>query len=387
MEVYLDHAATTPIHPEVLVAMQPYFTEQFGNASSLHKWGREARKAVDLAREQIADKLNIMCREVIFTSGGTEANNWAIKGVAFTREASGLKGHIITQKTEHDCVLNACKWLESRGFAVTYLDVDEFGMVNPEDLKSAIRPETFLVTIMHANNEIGTVQPLKEIGQVIKTANPAILFHTDACQSFTKEPLNLKDLNLDLITINSHKIYGPKGVGALVVKQGTKLVPLLHGGGHEFGHRSGTINVHGIMGFGKAVSLASPEKNRHMQTLRDHLIKRVLAEIPGALLNGHPTQRLVNNTNFSFPGVEGEALLLRLDAHGIAASTGSACSSNTLEASHTMMAIGRKPELAHASIRMSLGWENTLEQMDYVVEVLKDEVKQLRSMSATWRRE
>ncbi len=382
MEVYLDHAATTPVDPEVLDAMQPFFSQKFGNTSSLHKWGRDARQAVDRAREIIAGAVRADPKEVVFTSGGTEANNFAVKGVAFANRERGK--HIITQKTEHDCVLNACRWLKKFGFEVTFLDVDEHGLVNPADVEKAVRPDTILVTIMHANNEIGTVQPIKEIGRAIKTKNPKTLFHTDACQSFTKEPLNLHDFNLDLITINAHKIYGPKGVGALVIKKGTKIDPLLHGGGHESGRRSGTTNTPGIVGFGKAVELATPEKTEKMRKARDRLVKRVLDEIPETALNGHPVRRLANNANISFKGAEGEALLLRLDVRGIAASTGSACSSKTLEPSHTLMAIGRRPELAHASIRMTTGHETTPEQIDYVVDVLKEEVEDLRKMSATW---
>lgn len=380
MEVYLDYAATSPIDGEVLKAMNPFFTENFGNAASLHQLGATANAAVTHAREIIAKAVGVTTKEVIFTSGGTESNNHAIKGVAFANQDKGK--HIIIQKTEHDCVLNASKWLKKFGFETKVLDVDENGIIKLDQLKKELRPTTILVSIMHANNEIGTIQPIKEIGEIVQ--KNGTLFHTDACQSFTKEPLNLHEMNLDLITINSHKIFGPKGVGALIIKRGTKIDSLLHGGGHEFGKRSGTTNVHGIVGFGKAVEITSPEKIRSMKENRDYLIQKISAEIQEAELNGHPTKRLVNNVNMSFRGVEGEALLMRMSAKGISLSTGSACSSNTLQPSHTLLAIGRKPELAHASVRMTLGYKTTRAELDYVVTVLKNEVKILREMSATW---
>ena len=380
-KIYLDNAATTPIDPKVLEAMLPFLKEKYGNASSLHEWGREAREAVEKAREIIAKKLNVKPHEVIFTSGGTESNNFAIKGIAFATKDKGK--HIITQKTEHPCVLNACRFLEKLGFEVTYLDVDEYGMVKVGDVENAIRKDTILVSIMHANNEIGTIQPLKEIGEICRERG--IYFHTDACQSFTKEPLDVEEFNLDLVTINAHKIYGPKGVGALIVKEGVKIEPLVHGGGHEFGLRSGTENVPGIVGFGKAVEIAKKEDTEHMRRLRDLLIKRVLSEIPDVRLNGHPTKRLCNNVNFTFYGIEGEALVLRLDARGIACSTGSACSSHKLEPSHVLLAIGLKPEEAHGSLRMTLGKQNAKEEIEYAIEALKEEVEDLREISG-WRK-
>lgn len=377
MKVYLDNAATTPIDKEVLEAMLPYLTEKFGNASSLHAWGREAREAVEKAREIIAKKLNVASNEVIFTSGGTESNNFALKGIAFANKDKGK--HIITQKTEHPCVLETCKWLESIGFEVTYLDVDKYGMVSPEDVEKAIKKETILVSIMHANNEIGTIQPIEEIAKICK--DYGVYFHTDACQSFTKEPLDAKKIGVDLITISSHKIYGPKGVGALIVREGVKIAPIMHGGGHEFGKRSGTENVAGIVGFGKAVEIAKEEHAKHMRKLRDIIIKRVLEEIPKVRLNGHPEKRLCNNANFTFYGIEGEALVMRLDARGIACSTGSACSSHKLQPSHVLLAIGLKPEEAHGSLRFSTGKQNTEEQINYAIDVLKEEVENLRKIS------
>lgn len=377
MKVYLDNGATTPVDEKVLEAMLPYMNEKFGNASSLHAWGREAREAVEKARETIAKKLNVLPHEVIFTSGGTESNNFALKGIAFANKDKGK--HIITQKTEHACILQTCKWLESIGFEVTYLDVDEYGMVSPEDVANAIRKDTILVSIMHANNEIGTVQPIEEIAKICKERG--VYFHTDACQSFTKEPLDAEKIGVDLITISSHKIYGPKGVGALIIREGVKITPLIHGGGHEFGKRSGTENVAGIVGFGKAVEIANEEHVKHMKKLRDTLITRVLEEIPKVKLNGHPEKRLCNNANFTFYGIEGEALLMRLDARGIACSTGSACSSHKLQPSHVLLAIGLKPEEAHGSLRLTVGRQNTEEEINYAIEVLKEEVKALRKVS------
>jgi len=381
-KVYLDHAATTPIDEEVLKAMLPYLKEKFGNASTLYSLGREAREAMEKAREIIARKLKVSPEEVIFTSGGTESNNFAIKGVAFANRNKGK--HLITQKTEHHAVLNVFEWLEKFGFEVTYLNVDKYGLVDPNDVERAIRKDTILVSIMHANNEIGTIQPIKEIGKICK--EHGVYFHSDACQSFTKEEIDVKDFNLDLVTISSHKIYGPKGVGALIVREGVKIDPLLHGGGHEFGKRSGTENVAGIVGFGKAVEIAKKRDVEQMRMLRDRIIKRVMNEIEGVRLNGHPELRICNNANFSFKGIEGESLVLRLDEHGIMCSTGSACSSKSLEPSHVLLAIGLKPEEAHGSLRMTTGKENTLEEVDYAIDVLKKEVEELRKISPYWKR-
>ncbi len=378
MRVYLDNAATTPLAKEVLEAMLPYLTEKFGNASSLHAWGREARESIEKARGIIAKRLNVLPEEVIFTSGGTESNNLALKGIAFANKDKGR--HIITQKTEHACVLQACKWLESMGFEVTYLDVDKYGRVNPEEVANAIRKDTILVSIMHANNEIGTVQPIEEIAEICKERG--VYFHTDACQSFTKLEIDAKKIPFDLLTISAHKIHGPKGAGALIVREGVEIFPLLHGGGHEFGLRSGTENVACIAGFGKAVEIASEKHVKHVKRLRDLLEKRILEEIPGTKLNGHPEQRVCHIANISFLGVEGEALLFRLDSRGIACSTASACSSKKLEPSHVLCALGLKPEEVHGALRFSPGRQNTEEEIDYAVEVLKEEVENLRRMSA-----
>ena len=374
--IYLDHAATTPIAKEVMKAMQPFFDKSFGNASSVHTLGREAREAIDDSREIIGKKLNAKNHTVIFTSGGTESNNFAIKGVAFANRKKGK--HIITSKIEHECVLNSCRWLEKQGFEVTYLPVDKEGFVNLNELEKAIRKDTILVSIIHANNEIGTIEPIEEIGKIC--SKHEVYFHTDACQSFTKVPINLKKQNIDLLTINAHKIYGPKGIGALVIRDGVKIDPLLHGGGHEFGFRSGTENVPGIIGFAKAVEIAKEKDVEHMRKLRDILIKGAL-EIENSRLNGPRERRLCNNANFSFKYIEGESLVLYLDMKGIEASTGSACSSRSLEPSHVLLAIGLTPEDAHGSIRMSVGRENTKDEMKYTLEVLKESVEILRKIS------
>ena len=374
--IYLDHAATTPIAKEVMKAMQPFFDKSFGNASSVHTLGREAREAIDDSREIIAKKLNAKNHTVIFTSGGTESNNFALKGIAFANRKKGK--HIITSKIEHECVLNSCRWLEKQGFEVTYLPVDKEGFVNLNELEKAIRKDTILVSIIHANNEIGTIEPIEEIGKIC--SKHEVYFHTDACQSFTKVPINLKKQNIDLLTINAHKIYGPKGIGALVIRDGVKIDPLLHGGGHEFGFRSGTENVPGIIGFAKAVEIAKEKDVEHMRKLRDILIEGAL-KIENSRLNGPRERRLCNNANFSFKYIEGESLVLHLDMKGIEASTGSACSSRSLEPSHVLLAIGLTPEDAHGSIRMSVGRENTKDEMKYTLEVLKESVEILRKIS------
>ncbi len=378
MRIYLDNAATTPLAKEVLEAMLPYLTEKFGNASSLHAWGREAREGMEKAREIIAKRLNVLPEEVIFTSGGTESNNFALKGIAFANKDKGR--HIITQKTEHACVLQTCKWLESMGFEVTYLDVDKHGRVNPEEVANAIRKDTILVSIMHANNEVGTVQPIEEIAKICK--EHGVYFHSDACQSFTKLDIDAKKIPFDLLTVSAHKIHGPKGVGALIVREGVEISPLLHGGGQEFGKRSGTENIAGAVGFGKAVEMASEKHVEHVKRLRDLLEKRILEEIPNVKLNGHPEERVCHISNFSFLGVEGEALLFRLDSRGIACSTGSACSSKKLEPSHVLRALGLRPEEMHSALRLSPGRQNTKEEINYAVEVLKEEVESLRRISA-----
>jgi cysteine desulfurase len=376
MKIYLDHAATTPIDPIVIEAMQPYFAKKYGNASSLHSWGREAKKALEASRDIIAKKLNAKNYKLIFTSGGTESNNLALKGTAF---ANKKKRHIITTQIEHECVLNSCLWLEEQGFEVSFLPVDSEGFINLDNLEQTIRKDTLLVSVIHANNEIGTIEPIKEIGKICQ--EHGVYFHTDACQSFTKVPINLKKQHIDLLTINSHKIHGPKGVGALLVRDGVNIHPLLHGGGHENGLRSGTENIPGIVGFAKATEIAKEHDIQHMRKLRNILINTVLEEIPNTKLNGPKKQRLCNNANFSFKYIEGESLVLRLDAKGIACSTGSACSSHSLEPSHVLLAIGLTPQDAHSSLRFSIGKRNTEREIKYTIEVLKDEVKNLRKIS------
>jgi cysteine desulfurase len=374
-KIYLDHAATTPVDKKVMETMKHFFEDHFGNASSLHLFGREAKEYLEKSRRVILKKLNTKKHKLIFTSGGTESNNFAIKGVAFANKDKGK--HIITTKIEHDCVLNACKWLEKQGFEITYLNVDKKGFINLEELKNSIRNDTILVSVIHANNEIGVIQDIEKIGEICKEKN--IYFHTDACQSFTKIPINLKKQNIDLLTINSHKIYGPKGVGALIIKEEVKIDPLLHGGGHEFKLRSGTENISGIVGFAKAVSIAKERDVKHMKILKNYLIEKCL-QMEDCFLNG-PKERLCNNVNLYFKGIEGESLILHLDSKGIASSTGSACSSQSLEPSHVLTAIGLKPEEAHGSIRLSVGKENTIKEMEKVVNVLEESVEILRKIS------
>ena len=386
--IYMDYAATTPVDDEVLKEMVPYFKEKYGNASSLHSFGREAFDAIENAREQVARMINSTSDEIIFTSGGTESDNLAIKGIAYkNKDKRETKGpHIITSAIEHPAVLEPCKHLEKQGFDVEFLPVDRYGLVDPSDLEKTISKNTFLVTIMFANNEIGTIEPINEIGEI--TEQHDIIFHTDAVQAVGKEHIDVNKLNIDLLSISSHKIYGPKGVGALFVRKGVKLEPLSHGGGHEKGLRSSTYNTPGIVGLGKAceIGLKRMEKDReHMKKLRDVLIKNVL-EIEESYLNGHPTKRLVNNAHFRFTAIEGESLNLMLDDKGIAASTGSACSSAKLQASHVLLGIGLKPEEAHGSLRLTLGRYSTMDEVEYVSKVLPDIVKNLRNMSPLWNR-
>ena len=381
--IYLDNAATTPVAKEVIETMMPYFREKFGNASSLHSFGREARDAVENSRERISKKLNAKEHNVVFTSGGTEANNLALKGVAFANRERGK--HIITTKIEHDCVLNACKWLEKNGFDVTYLNVDKEGFVDLNELENAIRNDTIIVSIMHANNEIGTIADLKVVGEICRAKG--VYFHSDACQSFCKFPIDLKSLPVDLLTINAHKIYGPKGVGALVVSEGVKIDPLFHGGGHELGLRSGTENVPGIIGFAKAIDVIKEKDVEHMKRLRDMLIEG-FSTIGESWLNGpEGDKRLCNNINFTFRFIEGESLLLYLDSKGIAASTGSACSTRTLEPSHVLTAIGLSPADAHGSLRFSVGKDNSEDEIKYVIDVVKEGVESLRKISPLTKNE
>jgi cysteine desulfurase len=379
----MDHSATSPVNPEVLKEMLPYFTESFGNASTLYALGREARTAMEKAREQVASLIGAQPEEVYFTSGGTESDNIAIKGTASKLKNKG--NHIITSDIEHPAVEETCKYLEKNGYQVTYLPVGEEGIVKVSDVEAAITPETILITVMHANNEIGTIQPIKEIGALAR--EKGIYFHTDAVQSVGKIPVNVGDMNVDMLSISAHKLYGPKGIGALYIRKGVRIDPLLHGGGHERGMRPGTENIPGIVGLGKACQIAEDNLEKNMEyvsSLRDRLIQGVLGNIEQSYLNGHPTKRLPNNANFRFTGIEGESLVLQLDAKEINASTGSACSSKKLEPSHVLMAIGLKEVDAHGSLRISLGTENTPQDIDYTIDAIDEVVERLRSMSPLW---
>lgn len=378
--IYLDNAATTPLDKKVLEVMKPYFSEKFGNASSQHTLGLEAKRELEISRDTIAKSINAKSEEIIFTSGGTEANNFAIKGIIF---ANPDKKHIITTKIEHDCVLNTCKWLEKKfNIRVAYLDVDSEGFIDIEQLKKSITSETALVSIIHANNEIGTIQDLEEIGKICQEKN--VPLHTDACQSYTKVPINVKKQNLSLVTLNAHKIHGPKGIGALYIKKELKdkITPLLHGGGHEFGLRSGTENIPAIVGFAKAVKLTKGKNIKHMRRLQEKLISSIL-KIPGTKLNGPKPgkDRLCNNINVSFGNIEGEALGGYLDAYGICSSTGSACSSHTLEPSHVLKALGMNDLEANSTIRLSLSRLNTEKEIEKTLEILPKVVNKLRKIS------
>lgn len=374
--IYLDNAATTKPDPKVVEAMLPYLKEKFGNASSAHRIGQEAKMALDDARKVIARSINAKADEIVFTSGGTESNNLALKGVLFANKEKG--NHIITTKIEHSCILNASKWLETKGYKVTYLNVDKEGFVNPADLEKTITKQTVLFSVIHGNNEIGTVQNLEELGKICKKHN--VLFHTDACQSYTKVPIDVNRQHLDLVTLNAHKIHGPKGVGALYIRSGIKITPIAHGGGQEKYKRGGTENIPGIVGFAESVKIASSSNVRKMEKLRDILIDGIL-ETPGAKLNGPRKNRLCNNINFSFAGVEGEAVGSYLDSSGIYVSTGSACSSASLEPSHVLLAIGLKPEEAHGSLRFSISKYTTEEEIDRVLELLPKILQKLRKIS------
>jgi len=380
-KVYLDHSATTPLAAEVYEAMKPFLQERYGNPNSLHSWGREAKKAVDESRASIARLINAEPREVIITGGGSEADNLAIKGTAFALQGKGR--HIITSAIEHHAVIDTCKWLEKQGFELTVLPVDETGMVSIADLDAAIREETILVTIMYANNEVGTIQPVKEI---VRTARAkGVRVHLDGVQAVGHIPVDVKDLDVDLLTLSAHKMYGPKGVGALYVKRGVKLAPLVHGGGQEFGLRSGTENTAGIVGFGAAAELA----NRRLEEgaaeeetrLRDLLINGITEKISNAHITGHPVERLPFHASVCFDYIEGESMLLRLDAAGIGASSGSACTSGSLEPSHVLLAMGIPHELAHGSLRLTLGKDTTEEDILYVLEILPRVVSDLRALS------
>lgn len=383
--VYLDYAATTLVHPEVILAMTPYFSELWGNPSSIHACGLEARSAVEEAREKVAGLIGAHKDEIFFTSGGTEADNCALQGIAFANRARG--NHIITSSIEHHAILETCNHLKEQGFSITYLPVDSYGMVDPDEVKKAITSKTILISIMHANNEMGSIQPVPEIGRVAETAG--VYFHTDAVQTVGHIPVDVNKLGVDMLSISAHKLYGPKGVGALYIHAGTNIQPLIYGGGQERQMRAGTENVPGIVGLGKAVELAQAdmdEEARRISQLRDTLLKSILENVEHTYLNGHPTRRLPNNANVSFEFVEGEAICLNLDLAGICAATGSACSSISMEASHVLLAMGLSPELARSSLRFSFGKWSTEEDVKYVLEKLPASVSRLRSISPLARK-
>ena len=380
-KIYLDNAATTKVRPEVVEAMLPYFNELYGNPSSIYEFAMQNKKAIDDSRAIIAKAIGAEPNEIYFTGSGTEADNWALIATAEAFEGKGK--HIITSKIEHHAVLHTCEYLQKkRGFDVTYLDVDEFGCVKLDQLEKAIRPDTILISIMFANNEIGTVQPIKEIGEIAKKHN--IIFHTDAVQAFCQLDINVKEMGIDLLSASAHKVNGPKGIGFLYIRKGLRIGSFIHGGAQERGRRAGTENVPYIVGFGKAVEIAMAtmkERTKKETELRDYLIKRVLAEIPYTRLNGHRTRRLPNNANFSFQFIEGESLLIMLDMNNICASSGSACTSGSLDPSHVLLAIGLPHEIAHGSLRLTLNDEITYEDIDYTVEKIKEIVDKLRQMS------
>ncbi len=378
--IYVDHSATTPIKKEVLDAMLPYFSENFGNASTIYAEGRETKKVVNAAREKVAKALGADANEIFFTGSGTEADNWAIRAIARAYKEKG--NHIITSAVEHHAVLHTCMDLEKEGYEVTYLPVDEFGMVSPESVQDAITDKTILISIMTANNEIGTIMPIAEIGKIAKENN--VLFHTDAVQAIGMLDINVNKMNIDLLSLTGHKFYGPKGSGALFVRKGIKITPFITGGAQERSKRAGTENVPAIVGLGRAIELATTDIDSHtkkLKELRDKYISRVLNEIPYSRLNGHPTERLASNANISFEFIEGESLLLMLDMKGISASSGSACTSGSLDPSHVLLAIGLKHEIAHGSLRVTFGESNTIEDVDSIVDALVDIVARLREMS------
>lgn len=378
--IYLDNAATTATEPAVFEAMKPYFEEYYGNAASIYRFAGKSTMAIDWARQTVADFLGAKPGEIYFTGGGSESDNWALKATAFAGRDKGK--HIITSKIEHHAVLHTCEFLEKNGFEVTYLDVDENGVVHPEELEKAIRPDTILISIMFANNEIGTIEPIREIGKIAH--EHGIIFHTDAVQAYGHLPIRVDEMNIDILSASGHKIGGPKGVGIMYLRDTVRIGAFIHGGAQERGRRAGTHNTPGIVGFGKATEIAEDRMavNIRKETeLRDYLIRRVLEEIPYTRLNGHRTNRLPNNANFSFRFVEGESLLILLDQKGICASSGSACTSGSLDPSHVLLAIGLPHEIAHGSLRLTLSAETTKEEIDYVVEELKAMIERLRSMS------
>ena len=378
--IYADNAATTKVAPEVVDAMLPYFTETYGNPSSIYNEGRTARVAVEKAREQVANAIGASPKEIYFTGSGSEADNWALRSTA--RALSKKGNHIITSAVEHHAVLHTCQDLEKQGFEVTYLPVDKYGMVSPDDVKAAIKDTTIMISIMFANNEIGTIMPIAEIGKIAKEAG--VVFHTDAVQAVGNVEIDVKAMNIDMLSLTAHKSHGPKGCGALYVRQGVKLMSFITGGAQERMRRAGTENVPGIVGLGKAIELATAnikEKQEKLIALRDRYIKKVLETVPYSRLNGHPTERLAGNANISFEYIEGEGLLLSLDMKGIAASSGSACTSGSLDPSHVLLAIGLKHEQAHGSLRTSFGEDTTVEDIDYMVDAIAEIVARLRSMS------
>lgn len=382
--VYLDHAATTPVRPEVLTAMNEVYEKHYGNPSTFYQEGYTVNDLLAESRETIAKVINADSSEIYFTSGGTESDNWAIKGTAFARKDKGR--HIITSKIEHHAVLHTVEWLEKNGFEATYLDVDQYGLVDPSDLKAALREDTILVSIMTANNEVGTIQPIKELVQVVRE-NSQALFHTDSVQALGAIKLDVKDLGVDMMSFSAHKLYGPKGVGAMFLRKGLRIDNHMHGGGQERSRRGGTENIPGIVGFAKAVELAAEdmetEADRQIE-IRDYIIKEISENIPYAKLNGHPNKRLPNNVNFSFEFIEGESMLLMLDHQGYACSSGSACTSASLDPSHVLLAMGLPHEIAHGSLRITLGRDNDLSQVKPFVENLAQSIARLREMSPLW---
>lgn len=378
--VYLDHSATTPVRSEVLEAMLPYFNERYGNASSIHGFGREAKVALEEARERVAEVLGAASSEIFFTSGGTEADNLAIKGVAFANRKKGK--HIITSRIEHHAVLESCKFIEKEDFEVTYLPVDYQGLVNPEDLSKAIRDDTTLVSVMHANNEVGVIQPVEELCKITK--QKGAYFHTDAVQSVGKIPIDVQKLNLDMLSASGHKIYGPKGIGAIYIRKGVRITPLSHGGHHERSRRAGTENLPAIVGFAKALELLSQEMDdqyKHLEKLSQALYQKLVETIPDVILHGDPTRRVPHIMNLSFKGVEGESVILSLDMKGVAVASGSACTSGTLEPSHVLSAMGIAPEIAQGAVRFSFGKDNTMNDVEYVASILPEIIQRLRSIS------
>lgn len=381
--IYMDYNATTPTDERVLAEMLTYFKEEYGNPSSIYSLARRARNAVEQARERVAKLLNAEPREIIFTSGGTEADNFALKGIAYANQDKGK--HIITSQIEHHAVLNTCKFLEKQGFQVTYLPVDKYGIVDLEALEKSITPQTILISIMFANNEVGTIQPIKEIAEIAKKYG--VYFHTDAVQAVGKIPVDVKELGIDLLSLSAHKFYGPKGVGALFVRRGVKIASFIQGGEQERGRRAGTENVPGIVGLGKAAEIAQEEmeeEEKRVRELRDLLERRLLTSIPEVILNGHPQNRLYNTLSICVKFVEGESMLINLDREGICASSGSACTSSSLEPSHVLLAMGIPPEIAHGSLRFSLGKFNTERDVEKVSEVLPPIVEELRKISPFW---